>query len=90
LNPTNLLRFLEKASATDVVLHLDRQCALVGFPDVVSGDETCYLYLPPGLESEAFEQALDQRVRPATQIVHTPNLQKMIYLRVHLVRQLPS
>lgn len=89
LENTNLLRFLDNASgkATEIVLNLDRQSLLAGFPDGVSGDETCYLYLPPGWESESFENALDQRVRSATQVVRTPNLEKIIYLRIHRVRQ---
>jgi hypothetical protein len=92
LSRTNLLRFLDKstARAKDVVEGLDSQAKLAGFPDMVSGDETCYLYLPPGWESESFERALDQQLRPAIHIIRTPNLEKMIYLRIHRVHQFPG
>lgn len=90
LRPTNLLHYLETSNneATGIVQKLDRQSALAGFPDVVRGDETCYLYLPPGWESDAFEQAVGEQLRSTVQIIRTPDIEKMIYLRVHRVYHL--
>lgn len=89
LDSANLLRYLAdaKRKANEIVRQLDEQAVLAGFPDRVSGDEECYLYLPPGLEGESFEQALDQQLRSTVRFVRTANREKMIYLRIHRMRQ---
>lgn len=87
LRSTNLLRYLETSSgeATDIVQRLDHQSTLAGFPDTLSGEETCYLYLPAGWEGAVFEHALREQVRSTVQVVRTPNIEKMIYLRIHRI-----
>lgn len=92
LRSTNLLRYLEASSneATGIVQKLDRQSTLVGLPDALSGDETCYLYLPPGWAGDHFAQAVCAQLRSSVQIVRTPNIEKMIYLRVHRIYHLAT
>ncbi|HEY1350761.1 MAG TPA: hypothetical protein VGF67_14150 [Ktedonobacteraceae bacterium] len=92
LQSTNLLRYLEASSneAMGIVQKLDRQSTLAGFPDTLSGDETCYLYLPPGWAGDHFAQAVCAQLRSNVQIVRTPNIEKMIYLRVHRIYHLAT
>jgi hypothetical protein len=87
LRSTNLLRYLETSSneAASIVQKLDQQSTPAGFPDTLRGDEMCYLYLPAGWEVDAFAQALHVQLRSTLQIVRTPNIEKMIYLRVHRI-----
>lgn len=92
LAPTNLLRFLkdDQRKATEIVRQLDSQATLTGPSDTVSGQETCYLYLPAGLEGESFEQGLEQQLQSTIHIVRTPNIEKMMYLRIHRIYQFPG
>lgn len=87
LRSTNLLRYLETSSdqAARIVHTLDSQSIPAGFPHTLQGDETCYLYLPAGWEVDAFEQAMRAQLRSTVQIVRTPNIEKMVYLRIHRI-----
>lgn len=90
--PASLLRFLEREQerATELLRTLDKQSELTGSPDVVSGEETCYLYLPVGCAGESFEHALDQQLQSTVHIVRTPNVERMIYLRIHRIHRFPG
>lgn len=87
LRSTNLVRYLETSSAeaTRIVQNLDRQSTPVGLPSTLHGEETCYLYLPAGWEVDAFEQAMRSQLRSTIQVVRTPNIEKMMYLRIHRI-----
>lgn len=87
-NDLTLYLASQRTSIPQALDMLRRQSALLGHPDEIAGDDSMYLLLAPGEQSNAFLFSHESRDIAPVHAALFPDTEKLVYLHLHRIRQM--